>query len=208
MRINRERIPCLPESSPILNLWPLRGPGLDSEVIFSTFCDKNELMWTKSALFLPQSGEGVRIPSSLFWPPTDFWLSPVIRSIQGRSRVTQVQMAQVSLPQMKWRWFYRRLNKIFCFQFPCVPPRLDCIPLPKSLYHLNVWNYEVNSVESIVFHGKVCLSFGCFLFLHLHMASSEDTYLFNIRVHWLRRIYFAQSLQSLFFPKALIKLRS
>lgn len=106
---------------------------------------------------------------------------------------------------------FLKTTKTFCFQFPSAPSRLDCIPLLKPLYHLNMWNYEVNSMENIVFHRRLCLSSGCTFFSCIFVYGGLCRHIFDCLIERaidLRRIYFTQSLQSLFFPKALIKLRS
>lgn len=79
-------------------------------------------------------------------------------------------------------------TKTCCFQFPSAPSRLDCAPLLKLLYHLNMWKYEVNSMEGIVLHRRLWLSFGClFFFLHFCIWQSMQTHiwLFNRKGHWL-----------------------
>lgn len=183
MQINGEKIHCLPESSPVLNLWPLGGPGHDFEVIFSTYCDKNELLRTKSARFLPYSGKGVRMPLSLSWPQTEFVLSPVIRSIQGESWVTQVQMAQVLLPQMKWWCLLKRLWRYAASNFLFVP--WFCLSvIHKPLYHLNTWNSEAKSVESIAFHRRlyIVVSAAQYFFCYIFAYGSLCRHMFDFLI--------------------------
>lgn len=102
-------------------------------------------------------------------------------------------------------------------------PETSCLQVPfcsfqtrvsllKPLYHLNMWNYESNSAESTMPRKReyVLVSAAHFSLLAvLQRAASVDTLDCSIEgVTDLRRIYFEQILQLLFFSPKLLELRS
>lgn len=159
MRINGERIHCLPESSS-LNLWAWGGLGHDFEIIFFYIlwqeCSYDEREYS----FLAMCRYKTQMPQSVFQPQREFWLFCVIRSIPGEAVVSRVQMAQTSRSQMKGCCLLRVQAFL---SIPISSVFFVRLVLSFCLSHFIISLYETrgNSAESIVFYRRLCVTLSC-----------------------------------------------